>query len=161
MGLWVIMSKKRAELSSQEKINQMVYELRLREEQVKSLNDNLRLISLQLDELNKTIETLNQVKTLEAGEDILVPLGAGVYMKTKAETTSTLTLELGARILAERKPDEISKLLEEKKKETEEARNMLEQQLGSTVQRAQIVQKELEELLQQARSGASPVVPKV
>ena len=153
------MSKKKAEPSSQEKVNQLAYDMRVREEQVKGLNDNLRLLSLQLDELNKTIETVKHVKEQTAGDDMLVPLGAGVFVKAKITDVSTLTLELGAKIMAERKPEAISKLLENQKKQTEDARKVLEEQLNSTIQRAQTVQKELEGLLQQSRSGASTVVP--
>ena len=40
--------------------------MRVREEQVKGLNDNLRLLSLQLDELNKTIETVKRSKVRRA-----------------------------------------------------------------------------------------------
>jgi len=161
LGLLLSMAKKKTEQNDQEQMNQLAYELRLREEQVKSLNDNLRLLSLQVDELGKTIDTINHIKNLAAGEEMLIPLGPGVFMKAKVADVSTLTMELGARILAERKPDAVAKILEEQKKQTEEARNSVEQQLNSVVQRAQVVQKDLEELLKEIRSGASSFVPKV
>ncbi|MHA1917796.1 MAG: prefoldin subunit alpha [Candidatus Ranarchaeia archaeon] len=143
----------KAAQANQEKINQLAYEMRAREEQVKSINDNLRLMSMQIEEVTKTVETIKHIGTLKKGNVFFVPIGAGVFIKVGMLEVSEILTDLGASMLAERTPEEVIKYLNENKVKIEGARNNLEQQLNSSVARIQEVQKELEAMLQ-ARSGA-------
>ena len=143
----------KAAQANQEKINQLAYEMRAREEQVKSINDNIRLMSMQIEEVTKTIETIEHIGTLKKGDVFLVPIGAGVFMKVGMLEVSEILTDLGANMLAERTPKEVIKYLNDNKVKIEGARSNLEQQLNSSVARIQEVQKELEEMLQ-SRSGA-------
>ena len=90
---------------------------------------------------------------MQDGDDTLVPVGAGSYIRMKITDSKKLVMGVGAGAAIEK---DVSSSVEELKgriNELDKARNSIQQQLDQTLTRYQQDRDALEELLQR-RTGA-------
>lgn len=76
----------------------------IQEYQVKAgtYQQQLALIDISLGECENAIKTIEELKDIKTGEDLLVPIGAGVYMHATITQADDVLMELGAGISAEK-----------------------------------------------------------
>ncbi len=101
---------------NEKEIQLMVYEYELLEkryEEVKAMRDNLALLLKEYKSLEFTLESINK----EKGKEMLLPLGTGVYIKTKINEVNKLYVNVGANVVVTKSIEEtIEKVKREKKK---------------------------------------------
>ncbi len=101
---------------NEKEIQLMVYEYELLEkryEEVKAMRDNLALLLKEYKSLEVTLENINK----EKGKEMLLPLGTGVYIKTKIDNVGKLYVNVGANVVVTKSIEEtIDKVKGEKKK---------------------------------------------
>ncbi len=75
----------------------------------------LALIDVSLGECESAIKTLEELENKKAGEELLVPIGAGVYMHATITQVDDVLMELGASISAEKNITEAKDALVKRK----------------------------------------------
>jgi len=130
-------------------MERLAYEYQLLQAQAQLLAQNLELLTLGRNEFQAVKETLEELKKVEEEKpEILVPIGAGSFLKARIEDKENAIVSVGAGYAIEKNLDEAIAYLEARIKEyeeaiakTQEALKKLEAQLGDLAKRAQEIQQ--------------------
>jgi len=80
-------------------------------QQLESLDVQLQMLQSALAEYQRARMTVDQLKTMDGKNDILIPAGGGVYLNGSLGTSSTMLVSIGAGYIMEKTPqDAIAKL---------------------------------------------------
>lgn len=90
---------------------------------------------------------------LQDGDDTLVPVGAGSYVRMKIADSKKLVMGIGAGTAMEKDVTSSIEELNGRMQELDKARNSIQQQLDQTLSRYQQDREALEELLGQQRGA--------
>ncbi len=107
-------------MSDEEKLQSMVYESRLLEDQYNDLNQQQSFLLRAFAEVSASRDALRGLGEA-APTEILIPLGGGVFVKGTAAPPSQVLLGIGADIVVERSKEEALSFVEERLKEMENA----------------------------------------
>lgn len=144
-----------AELSSdeQKKLQRILIELDSARNAVETMRGQIGILSSSINELMVTMETVNGVKKLKPGTEILVPVGSDSFVKAKVTETDKVISGLGADIAAERSAEDAASALGEQRKEFEESIERAREELEKLTERIDELEPEAERLLAKSREG--------
>jgi len=131
-----------------EQLERLAYEYQLLQAQAPLLAQNLELLTMGRNEFQAVKETLEGLKKVkEEKPEILVPIGAGSFLKARIEDKENAIVSVGAGYAIEKNLDDAIKYLEARIKEyddaiakTQEGLKKLEAQLNELAERAQVLQ---------------------
>ena len=132
------------EQETQEELQRVVSELRGAQQNVERLQNQINLLEDSIEEVEATIETIEGVKEFESGSRILVPIGAGSYIVAEVQNPDKILTDLGAELVAERKPDEAIESHEKQKTD-------LQTSLENTKDRLEELNEKIEDLRPKAQ----------
>ena len=129
------------------KLEELAYQYQLLQAQAQLLAQNLELLTLGKNEFQAVKETLEGLKKEEGEVEILVPIGAGSFLRGKVIDPEKAIVSVGAGYAVEKGLDDAVAYLEMRIKEyeeaiakTQEALRRLEAQLGVVAKQAQAIQ---------------------
>jgi len=140
------MSKKPSAADIQKQIDQLLYLLELYEAQAKTLNDQLRLIELQLTEFKSAKELLDSLPNISLDKEVLFPIGGGVYIKGKVADSETVLLDVGADVLSESKVKDAAEIAAKSINDLTDAKSKIESSLTETIKKSNEIRAILERL---------------
>ncbi|MBP1912636.1 prefoldin alpha subunit [Thermococcus stetteri] len=130
------------------KLEELAYQYQLLQAQAQLLAQNLELLTLGKNEFQAVKETLEGLKKEEGEVEILVPIGAGSFLKGKILDAKNAIVSVGAGYAVEKSLDDSIVYLEKRIKEyeeaiakTQDALRKLEVQLGELAKKAQEIQQ--------------------
>jgi len=98
-------------ISNQQELQQSILYLEFIKEQLTTLNEQMEILELAINEHNQAIETLNDFKNINKDDEILFPIGADSLVFAKIADPSKVILNIGASLAKEEKlKDAIEKL---------------------------------------------------
>jgi len=129
-------------------------------EQLKKLQDELRSLMAQADQLRAQIDTINTViedlfaaaEVLDyitkegKGKTVLVPIGAGNFIKAKIEDVSSVIMSVGGRLSIETSVEDARKAIENRISILERVRLDLLRKLEEVNRRINEILPKVEEL---------------
>lgn len=132
-----------------EQLERLAYEYQLLQAQAQLLAQNLELLTLGKNEFQAVKETLEGLKKVEEERpEILVPIGAGSFLKGVIVDRENAIVSIGAGYAVEKTLDDAITYLDARIKEYEEAiaktqegLKKLEAQLGELARKAQELQQ--------------------
>jgi len=136
-------------MENREQLERLAYEYQLLQAQAQLLAQNLELLTLGKNEFQAVKETLEGLKNVEEEKpEILVPIGAGSFLKGRIEDKNNAIVSVGSGYAIEKSIDDAIVYLEERIKEyesaiakTQEALHQLEHKLQELAQKAQQLQQ--------------------
>jgi prefoldin alpha subunit len=144
------------QVKEEDLVRQLAAEIRILEGSASALQSRLDIVRAAINEISLAHATLDGLTKLQDGDDTLIPVGAGSYIRMKLADSKKLVMGVGAGTAIEK---DVTSSIEELKgriEELDKARNSIQQQLDQTLARYQQDRDALEELLQR-RSGAQQV----
>ncbi|ASI98620.1 prefoldin subunit alpha [Thermococcus celer] len=134
---------------SNEQLERLAYEYQLLQAQAQLLSQNLELLTMGRNEFQAVKETLEGLKRVEGEKpEVLLPLGAGSFLKARIEDRENAIVSVGAGYAIEKNLDDAISYLEERIREyddaiarTQEGLKKLEAQLGELARKAQELQQ--------------------
>jgi len=147
-------------LSQQEKEKQLrrfVTEMRMMEGSVDVLNQRLHLLTASISELRLAQGSLRDLKGIESGNPLLVPVGGGVFMDAQLGDISKVVVGIGADVSMEMDSEKAVEDIGERLQEMEQAQGAVQQQLGQILAQLESHQGMAERLsmeIQNAFQGA-------
>jgi len=123
----------------QEELRRLTAEIELLQSQANVQNQNLELLTLSLSELKVTLETLEQLKKIETGKELLIPLGSGSYVRSSLKQNDKVIIGVGSGFSVEKDVDEAKATVDKRAAELESA-------IQKTRERMQEISGRLEEL---------------
>jgi prefoldin alpha subunit len=124
---------------------ELAMNIQLLQEQAKILASNMEMLSMYLQELATSKFTLEGIKNLTTGDEILVPIGASSFVRARIDDTEKVIAGIGANISVDRTIDDASKNLEERI-------TLIEEKIKENQETYMNVAERLEELTAQART---------
>ncbi|BAA29615.1 151aa long hypothetical protein [Pyrococcus horikoshii OT3] len=130
-------------------LEKLAYEYQVLQAQAQILAQNLELLNLAKAEVQTVRETLENLKKIEEEKpEILVPIGAGSFLKGVIVDKNNAIVSVGSGYAVERSIDEAISFLEKRLKEYDEAIKKtqgalaeLEKRIGEVARKAQEVQQ--------------------
>ena len=113
--------------NDREELAKLAYELQAYREDGQILQQQIANLQATLVEIDTGVETLRNLKNVK--EEVLLPIGAGVYLKAKIIDNEKILLSIGADVIAEKNVEEATEFLASKSKKIDELRNQLQKNL--------------------------------
>nr|MDO8080763.1 prefoldin subunit alpha [Candidatus Freyarchaeota archaeon] len=83
-------------------LEKILVELNAYEQQAQILQRRIDLINTSLQEIALTSESLDELKNIEEENEVLMPLGSGIYVKARIIERKKVIFSLGADIVADK-----------------------------------------------------------
>ena len=100
---------------AEEKITRRIEEeLRTLFGQAESLRQQIETLDATILDLTTVLETLEYIKTKGKDKTVLVPIGAGNFIRAKIEDTEHVVMGVGGRLSVEASIDEAKELINER-----------------------------------------------
>jgi len=136
-------------MMSQKELEKLAYEYQVLQAQAQLLAQNLELLNLARAEVQTVKETLENLKKVEEEKpEILVPIGAGSFLKGIIVDKNNAIVSVGSGYAVEKNIDDAIAFLEERIREydeairkTQEALAELEKKVGEVAKKAQDLQR--------------------
>jgi prefoldin alpha subunit len=141
------------QLNEEEIIRQLATEIRILEGSVATLQSRLNIVRTAINEVNLAHATLEGLTKLQDGDDTLVPVGAGSYVRMKVADSKKLVMGVGAGTAIEKDVPSSIEELKVRIQEMDRARTSIQQQLDQTLVRYDQDRQALDQLLR--KQGAS------
>ena len=141
---------------SQEKerrLRQLLTEIQLMEGSVNALQQRLQLINAAVSELNMAQDSLKDLKDIEKGSPLLVPIGGGVFMNTELGDIKKVIVDIGAEVSLEMRYESAVKDISERLTEMEDAQTSVREQLTQIIAQMQNHQQIAERLSRELQVG--------
>ena len=135
-------------VNEEEIVRQLAAEIRILEGSVTALQSRLDVVRGAIGEVTLAHDTLEGLKKLNDGDSVLVPVGAGSYLKMNIGDSKKLIMGVGAGAAIEKDVGSSVEELNVRLQELDKARTAIQQQLDQTLTRYQQDREALEELLQ-------------
>ncbi len=99
-----------------EKMNEqeLLVNIQILREQAKIIASNVEMLSIYLQELASAKATLEGVKPLKRGDEILVPIGGASFIRARIDDTEGVIIGVGADVSVDRTLTEAIAVAEEK-----------------------------------------------
>ena len=103
-----------AQAPAQEKtaLNGYQDELRSLIAQIEYLRDQVATVNAIIDDLVGSLQIIEYISKEGQGKTVLVPIGAGNFIKAKIEDTQSIVMSIGGRMSIETNPEDAKKLIE-------------------------------------------------
>jgi prefoldin alpha subunit len=138
-------------------LRQLVTEMRMMEGTVNTLQQRLQVVLASVSELRLAKQSLGDLKDIESGSNLLVPVGGAAFIKASLGDIDKVVVGIGADVSLEMEYDDAIKDVDERLQEMEKAQNSIEQQLGQIMTQLEAHQSVAERLsaeIQQAVQGS-------
>jgi prefoldin alpha subunit len=123
--------------NEEERINNLVGEIRVLESTFEELSGRQNLLERILIETRSSLDTLAGLASTKT-EEVLIPVGGGILIRAIPPKTEKVLLNVGANVVVEKSRDYASKFMEGRANELEESivaiasqRNQIAQRLES------------------------------
>jgi prefoldin alpha subunit len=135
-------------------VRQLATEIRILEGSVATLQSRLNMVGAAINEVTLAHATLEGLTRLQDGDDTLVPVGAGSYVRMRIADSKKLIMGVGAGTAIEKDvPGSIDEL-KVRIQEMDRTRNSIQQQLDQTLARYDQDREALDQLLRSRGTGA-------
>ena len=142
-----------SQVKEEDVIRQLATEIRILEGSVGALQSRIDIVRAAINEITLAHATLEGLAKLEDGDDTLVPVGAGSYIRMTIADSKKLVMGIGAGTAMEKDVASSIGELNERIQELDKARTSIQQQLDQTLTRYQQDRDALEDLLRQRETG--------
>ncbi len=136
-------------MNKDQQLQQKYLELQMAAQQIQQLQQQIQEIQIQSGELDRINSGLDDLKNTKKDTETLVPLGAGIFFKAKAQDVNKLIMRVGSDLAVEKSLPEAKELVEAQQKEISKIIEEMERQLQQTMLYAQVLQQELQKLAPQ------------
>ena len=126
---------------SQSNSQNLLAELSQLQERIKALKENLDMLDTTIRERLVTAETLTNLGSVDADQEILIPIGSGSFVTAATGKTENVLVGIGAGISIEKKREDAIKSVNTQVNEFEQLRLKLGQNLEEVTKRYQELQK--------------------
>ena len=137
-------------------VRQLATEIRILEGSATSLQSRLDIVRAAINEVTLAHNTLEGMQQMHDGDETLVPVGAGSYVRMKISDSKKLIMGIGAGVAMERDVAGSVVELKGRLEEMDKARTSIQQQLDQTLARYQQDREALEDLLRQRQTTPQP-----
>jgi prefoldin alpha subunit len=130
--------------------SQQLTQFRLLREQREMFKDQLEMINASLASITQTKKTVENLKTVKEGDDILIPIGGVAEMKAKVTNPEKILLYISQDVVVEKTPDEALEHIDELIENHQEQIKYLQQKIQEIESNLQGLSQQFQQAYAQA-----------
>jgi prefoldin alpha subunit len=132
-----------AEREREKELQDLVVRLRSYQTQADTMTQQLALLQSSISEHERAISTLESIKELDVGAELLISVGAGSFIYVTLADKEKVISSLGAGVSAQKSPSDTISLLQRRKEDLEKARARLNESLSKIDEEMQKLQTKI------------------
>ncbi len=121
---------------------EQMFEAELLNQQLQHIQEYMQRIDKQIAEVLAMREALAEFEKVADGDEMLVPLAAGVFVKARATTDKTLQVNVGNGVVVPKNADGVRAMLAEQMEDMRKYEEELHKQFDQALTRLQSIEKE-------------------
>ena len=133
-------------MTKEEKIKEKYMLFQNIQQQLEQLTQHMQILTQQNEELNISINAMDEISQTQPNNEILAPIANGIFLKTKLQDNKKFVVNVGSNITVERTVEEVKALLEQQQMDITaqmaQVDTIMEQLSAQAMQIYQEVQKE-------------------
>lgn len=129
-----------------EQFKEKYLELQMLNSQLQQLQQQIQTADAQSAEMAKIAVSVEDAKSIEKGQELLAPLGQGIFIKAKAEENKNVIMSVGADVVVEKSLDDALEVVKRQNDELNTIIFEMKQEFSSGVQKMHEMQHELSQL---------------
>jgi len=118
-------------------------ELQVLDSQIKQIEEQMSRIEEQIFEVNSLIENLSELKNVKNGQEILVPVANGIFVKASVTDVNNIKVNVGSGVVVEKTLEETKEMLKEQIKSIDNYKDEMFAELQKLVIKASEIQAEI------------------
>ena len=130
----------------EEKMQKMYLEFQVLDQQIKQLEKQSTALNNQLMELMATNQSLEDMKKIDNGTEILVPLSSGIYAKAELKDNENFIVNVGSNVTLNKDVEATKKVIENQIEELQKLQKNLAEELQTTTTKAALLEKEINKI---------------
>ena len=103
---------------NQEAMQEKFMQFQMLQKHIEQISQHIEKLNMQNADIENSKEAIIEFEKSEKNSEVLAPIANGVFVKTKAEDTKKLLVNVGADTVVEKTIAEVVKLLEDRQNET-------------------------------------------
>jgi prefoldin alpha subunit len=144
-----------SQVSEDDIVRQLAAEIRILEGSVTALQSRLDIVRAAVSEITVAHDTLDGLKNLKDGDSVMIPVGAGSYVRMTVADSKKIVMGIGAGAAMEKSAESSVEELKNRIQELDKARTSIQQQLDQTIGRYQQDRDALEDILRKRESAST------
>lgn len=142
-------------MSNEQEIQQLIYVYRDLEARLQAISNRLAEVETSQYGINATQKSINELKDLEAGHEIIIPIGNSAYIKAKIEDPKKFLISIGKDVMAERNPEQALEFARKIDESYGKVHKMLEDQLNEVTTKMEQIRPQIERYVPPSGSGSN------
>jgi prefoldin alpha subunit len=130
-------------MNKEEQMQKLYFEFQVLEQSIKQLEKQSAMLNDQLIELVTTMQSLEDIKNVKEGTEILIPLSNGIYAKAELKDNKSMVVNLGANITGTKTVDATKSLIGAQVEEIKKLQENIVRQLQSQTTKAYLMEQEI------------------
>ena len=122
-------------------------EIQILEQQIKQIQKNLEILNQQIFELNMISNSLTEIKKTKIGQELLVPLGSGIFIKTELKDNNEILTNVGSDVVISKTNAETKTFIKSQTEFVTEMITKIEQELHLSISKYEELKEDLQELV--------------
>ena len=110
------------------------------QQNLKEIQQQLQLLFQQRTELEHLTGALQELGNTTGEQEVLIPLGAGIFIKASIKDVKTILLNVGAEVIVEKNVEDTLQLVERQNKELQTIESSMQEELAHVNQQLQYLQ---------------------
>ncbi len=99
---------------TEDEFQQKAYEFEMYRQELANIQKQLQELSYRIQELDLILDSLKAIKNEDGKDEIIVPIGQGVYIKTKMVNTENILIDVGSNVIIEKDIDSAISYIKER-----------------------------------------------
>ncbi|MBU0628999.1 MAG: prefoldin subunit alpha [Nanoarchaeota archaeon] len=137
-------------MKNEEKAQEKYIEMKVLEEQLEEMQKKSQMVEKQLMELMSTVQSLDDFKKTNNGDEILVPISSGIFIKANIKENNEFLVNVGAETVVTKDIESTKKLMSKQVEEMTEFNTRINMQMQKMAMKASVLQNELKELIKES-----------
>ena len=135
----------------EKKLQEKYIEMKTIEEHMKEVQKQAQMVEQQLAELITNEQSIEEFKKVKKGDEILVPISSGIFIKAELKDNNEFLVNVGADTVVKKGIDSTKELMEKQVEDMRELHVKISMQLQRLSIHASGIEEELKELVSKIR----------
>jgi len=131
-------------MSSQDQVNRAVVELQLLERLAADYQTRILTVEQTIREHENALKLIEEIKKHGGEAPILIPIGAGSFVKAELKKVETVHINVGAGVIIEKTLEDSHQLLTKRNESLQQLHEALSKRLDETIARMQQLRQFIE-----------------
>jgi|TARA_Y100000310_G_C20569488_1_gene757251 prefoldin alpha subunit len=132
--------------AKEENLQKLYLEFQMLDQSIKQLEKQNTALNNQLMDLMATNQSLEDMKKINNGTEILMPLSGGIYAKAELKDSKNLIVNVGSNITVTKDVDSTKKLIETQIDEIQKLQKNLVIQLQEETTKGALLEQEINQI---------------